>query len=46
MDVELAVAGLGCFVLALGHATTGLRWDGWNPGGPLWSVMGGRVVRQ
>ncbi len=26
MNVELAVAGLGCFVLALGHATTGLRW--------------------
>jgi hypothetical protein len=26
MNVELAVAGLGCLVLALGHATIGLRW--------------------
>src|SRR5215472_5799814 len=26
MNVELAVAGLGCFVLALGHTTIGFRW--------------------
>ena len=26
MNVELAIAGLGCFVLALGHTTIGLRW--------------------
>lgn len=26
MDVELAIAGLGCLVLAFGHATIGLRW--------------------
>ena len=26
MTVELAIAGLGCFLLALGHATIGLRW--------------------
>jgi hypothetical protein len=26
MKVELAIAALGCFVLASGHATIGLRW--------------------
>ena len=26
MNVELAIAALGCFVLALGHSTIGLRW--------------------
>jgi hypothetical protein len=26
MSVELAIAGLGCFVLAFGHAAIGLRW--------------------
>ena len=26
MNVELVIAGLGCFVLALGHTTIGLRW--------------------
>jgi hypothetical protein len=26
MNVELAIAGLGCLVLAVGHATIGLRW--------------------
>ncbi|SRR6266545_1479419 len=26
MSVELAIAGLGCFVLAFGHTTIGLRW--------------------
>jgi hypothetical protein len=26
MNVELAIAALGCFVLALGHTTIGLRW--------------------
>ena len=26
MNVELAIAGLGCLVLALGHTTIGLRW--------------------
>jgi hypothetical protein len=26
MDVALAIAGLGWFVLAFGHATVGLRW--------------------
>jgi hypothetical protein len=26
MNVELAIAGLGWFVLALGHTTVGLRW--------------------
>ena len=26
MNLELAIAGLGCFVLALGHTTIGLRW--------------------
>ena len=26
MNVALAIAALGCFVLALGHATVGLRW--------------------
>ena len=26
MNVELAIAGLGCFVLAFGHMTIGLRW--------------------
>ena len=26
MNVELAIAALGCLVLALGHATIGLRW--------------------
>jgi hypothetical protein len=26
MDVALAIAGLGWFVLALGHTTVGLRW--------------------
>src|SRR5512132_706181 len=26
MKVELAIAGLGCFVLAFGHTTVGLRW--------------------
>jgi hypothetical protein len=26
MNVELAIAALGCFVLAFGHATIGLRW--------------------
>ena len=26
MNVELAIAGLGCFVLAFGHMTVGLRW--------------------
>jgi hypothetical protein len=26
MNVELAIAGLGCFVLAFGHTTIGLRW--------------------
>src|SRR6266516_3663719 len=26
MNVELTIAGLGCFVLAFGHATIGLRW--------------------
>jgi hypothetical protein len=26
MTVELATAALGCFVLALGHTTVGLRW--------------------
>ena len=26
MTVELAIAGLGCFALAFGHTTIGLRW--------------------
>ena len=26
MNVELAIAALGCLVLALGHTTIGLRW--------------------
>ncbi len=26
MNAELAIAGLGCFMLAFGHATIGLRW--------------------
>jgi 4-amino-4-deoxy-L-arabinose transferase-like glycosyltransferase len=26
MNVVLAIAGLGCFVLAFGHTTIGLRW--------------------
>jgi hypothetical protein len=26
MNVELAIAGLGCFVLAFGHTTIGMRW--------------------
>jgi hypothetical protein len=26
MNVELAIVGLGCFVLAFGHTTVGLRW--------------------
>lgn len=26
MNVELVIAGLGCLVLAFGHATIGLRW--------------------
>jgi hypothetical protein len=26
MNVELAIAGLGCFVLAFGHTTIGRRW--------------------
>jgi hypothetical protein len=26
MNVELAIAALGCFVLAFGHTTIGLRW--------------------
>jgi hypothetical protein len=26
MNVELAIAGLGCFVLAFGHTAIGLRW--------------------
>jgi hypothetical protein len=26
MNVELAIAALGCFVLAFGHATIGRRW--------------------
>jgi hypothetical protein len=26
MNVELAIAGLGCLVLAFGHTTIGLRW--------------------
>ena len=26
MKVELAIAGLGCLVLAFGHITIGLRW--------------------
>jgi hypothetical protein len=26
MNVALAIAGLGCFVLAFGHTTIGLRW--------------------
>jgi hypothetical protein len=26
MKVELAIAALGCFVLASGHTTIGLRW--------------------
>jgi hypothetical protein len=26
MNVELAIAGLGCFILAFGHTTIGLRW--------------------
>jgi|SRR5215211_7128385 hypothetical protein len=26
MNVELAIAGLGCFLLAFGHTTIGLRW--------------------
>jgi hypothetical protein len=26
MNLELAIAGLSCFVLAFGHATLGLRW--------------------
>jgi hypothetical protein len=26
MSVELAIAALGCLVLALGHTTIGLRW--------------------
>jgi hypothetical protein len=26
MKVELAIAGLGCFFLAFGHTTIGLRW--------------------
>jgi hypothetical protein len=26
MNVELAIAGLGCFVLAFGHTVIGLRW--------------------
>ena len=26
MNIELAIAGLSCLVLALGHATVGLRW--------------------
>jgi hypothetical protein len=40
MNVELAIAGLGCFVLAFGHAIVGLRWilpnlKGRLPGTPL-----------
>jgi hypothetical protein len=41
MNVELAIAGLGCFVLALGHTTIGLRWvlpnltKGCLPGTPI-----------
>ena len=26
MNLELAIAGLSCFLLAFGHATLGLRW--------------------
>jgi hypothetical protein len=26
MNAELAIAGLGCFVLAFGHTMVGLRW--------------------
>jgi hypothetical protein len=26
MSVELAIAGLGCFLLAFGHTTIGVRW--------------------
>jgi hypothetical protein len=26
MNLELAIAGLGCFALAFGHTTIGLRW--------------------
>jgi hypothetical protein len=26
MNLELGIAALGCFVLALGHTTIGLRW--------------------
>ena len=26
MNLELAIAGLSCFILASGHATLGLRW--------------------
>jgi hypothetical protein len=26
MDVELTIAGMGCFLLAFGHATIGFRW--------------------
>jgi hypothetical protein len=26
MNVELAIAGLGCLVLAFGHTAIGLRW--------------------
>lgn len=26
MNIELAIAGVGCFALALGHATIGQRW--------------------
>jgi hypothetical protein len=26
MNVALAIAALGCLVLALGHTTIGLRW--------------------
>jgi hypothetical protein len=26
MNLELVIAALGCFVLAFGHATLGLRW--------------------
>jgi hypothetical protein len=26
MNIELAIAGLSCLVLALGHTTVGLRW--------------------
>ena len=45
MNVELAIAALGCLVLALGHTTIGLRWvlpnltKGGLPRTPVWLAL-------